>query len=74
MDNLEDLKKLEIYKNTFIKLKSTNKKVITEYPVILDNPCGIIFRLAFPFYINIKGLSLVIESIKDKIYYFEVNL
>ena len=84
VDSLEDLKKISIYKNastifadreTFLILKSmTNKKVITEYPIILDNPCGIIFRLAMPFYFMIRGLSLVIENIDNKIHYFEVNL
>ncbi|MCK4798057.1 MAG: hypothetical protein KAT05_11780, partial [Spirochaetes bacterium] len=84
VNSLEDLKQLEIYKKaltifadkeTFFILKSdVDKRVITEYPIILDNPCGIIFRLAVPFYFKIKGLSLVIERVKNKIYYFEVNL
>jgi hypothetical protein len=40
----------------------------------LDNPCGIILRLAFPFYFNMQGTSLVIEEINNKFYCFEVNL
>ena len=33
-------------KETFLELKkTTDKKIYTDYPIILDNPCSIIFRL-----------------------------
>ncbi len=83
-NNLEELFKNDSFKkagtiltdkNTFLKIKkSIDKKVLTEYPLVLDNPCGIILRLAFPFYFNIKGTSLVIEETNNKFYCFEVNL
>jgi hypothetical protein len=84
LDSLDDFKNLDAFnkasiiftdKNTFSKLKNNReKKVLTEYPLVLDNPCGIILRLALPFCFNIKGSSLVIEEINNKFYYFEVVL
>ena len=85
VDNFEDLINLDSFKkskyifadkDTFIKLKEkiADKEIITEYPIVQDNPCGVIFRLAFPFYFNIKGLSLVVDKVNDKIFYFEVLL
>lgn len=74
-DSFKRAKTIIADKNTFIKLKKNiDKNVLTEYPLVLDNPCSIILRLAFPFYFNIKGTSLVIEEINSKFYYFEVNL
>ncbi|MCK4798303.1 MAG: hypothetical protein KAT05_13055 [Spirochaetes bacterium] len=84
VNNIDQLKKLKIYKKsdaifvdkeTFFDLKiEKNKNIYCEYPIVLDNPCGIVFRLAFPFYFNIKGTSIVIDKIKGKYYYFEVNI
>ena len=84
LSSLDDLINLEVFKNastilsdkkTFLKLnKDFNKNILTEFPLVLDNPCGIILRLALPFYFNIKGTSIVIEEIDNKFYYFEVIL
>lgn len=83
-NNLDDLKKQKVFieadnifanKGLFLELNSiTNKKTFTEFPVVQDNPCAIINRLAFPFYFNIKGRSLVLERHLEKIYCFEVNI
>jgi hypothetical protein len=83
-NNFDELINLDIFKSaltifadkkTFLKFdKSKNKNILTEYPLVLDNPCGIILRLSLPFYFNIKGTSLVIEEINNKFYYFEVFL
>lgn len=63
-------------KDIFIKIKDDikNKKLFTEYPMVFDNPCAVIYRLAMPFYFNIKGLSLVTEKINDKYHLFEVKI
>jgi hypothetical protein len=61
-------------RETFLLLnKKTDKKLFTEYPFVCDNPCGIIFRLALPFYLDIKENSLVIEKIFDSFRLFEVE-
>ena len=82
-ENIDELKELEIYKkadyifadkNTFMMLKKQKDNIYTEFPLIKDNPCGIAFRLAFPFYFNCRGDSIVIEKIENKFYYFEVKL
>lgn len=84
-DSLDEIKALEAYikaktvvadRLSFIELKKTvkDKKILTEYPIILDNPCGLIFRLAFPFYFDIKGNSIIIEKINNKYFYFEVEI
>lgn len=83
-NNFNDLINHELFKNattifsdkkSFLKLNNNFKKnILTEYPLVLDNPCGIILRLALPFYLNIKGTSMVIEEIDNKFYCFEVIL
>jgi Beta-ketoacyl synthase, N-terminal domain len=82
MANLDELKKTGLYekaeniiagKNLFLKLKnSTSKNILTEYPIIRDNPAGIIYRLAFPSLFPLKGHSLILEECNDLIYCFEV--
>jgi hypothetical protein len=57
-----------------LKSKNINKNIYSDYPISKDNPCGIITRLAMPFYFNFNGISIVLEKIKDKYYAFEVNL
>ena len=85
VESIDDLRSLEIYKNarsifvdkaTYFILKKVDKDkdVYCESPIVKDNPCGIIFRLAFPFYFSIKGISIVVEKIGDKYFYFEVNI
>jgi hypothetical protein len=54
--------------------ENVNKKLFSEYPIVKENPCGIITRLALPFYFDIRGISIVIEKIKDIYYLFEVSL
>ena len=63
-------------KDTFFNLKNKKigKNLYCEYPIVKDNPCGIIYRLAFPFLINLTGNSLVLEKINDKIFCFNINL
>ncbi|OHD21757.1 MAG: hypothetical protein A2086_11600 [Spirochaetes bacterium GWD1_27_9] len=83
-DNLEEIinssmffdsKSLFVDKKYFYELKNkTDKKIYTEYPLKQDNPSGIIFRLALPFYLDILGNSLIIEEIEGKFYLFEVKL
>jgi len=83
VDSMEEIYKLDAYKEAdavladkelFSQLKNNNKKILCEYPIIKDNPCGIIFRLAIPFYFNIQGKSILLENINGKIYYFEIKL
>jgi len=84
-NSFEELSESEIFKISdniftgeavFFKFKKSgiNKNIFTEYPLVLDNPCGIIYRLAMPFYLNIKGISLVIENINKKYYCYEAKL
>lgn len=80
--NIADLKENDIYKKAgnifadrgsfFILKNEKDKNVYCEYPIVKDNPCGIIFRLALPFYFNIKGNSIIIEKIEDNFFIFEV--
>jgi len=86
--NLEDLTESDCFKNAenvFCDKKTFgifneesniihNKKIFSEYPINKDNPCGIIIRLAMPFYFDIKGRSIVIENIKDSYYAFDISL
>jgi hypothetical protein len=82
--SIEDLTKTDLYKNastiiadkeTFLNLKNKiDKKLLTDYPAFLDNPCSIALRLAFPFYFDIKGTTLVLQNASDKFYCFEVIL
>lgn len=82
--SIDELKQNDIYKKsknvfvdkeTFLNFKlEGNKNIFCEYPIIKDNPCGIIFRLAFPFYFDIKGYSIVIEKTDNRYYFFEVNI
>ena len=57
-----------------LSVLKTGKKLFTEYPLVKDNPCGIIFRLAMPFLFDKPGKSLVIEKIKNAYHLFEVAL
>jgi len=59
---------------TFLELKNKNIKAFSEYPIVKDNPCGIAFRLALPFCLELKGNSLVIEKADDRYYLFNINL
>lgn len=77
--SLEEIFDTESFKNSeylfcgikdFYKIK--NKKVFTEYPILFDNPCGIVFRLAMPFYLKIKGKGIIIESHLNNFYLYEV--
>jgi hypothetical protein len=63
-------------KATFRELQQKNikKTIYSEYPIMMDNPCGFIARLAMPFYFNFQGVSLVIEQIKNNYFVFEVVL
>ncbi len=82
--SLEELMALDDFKNaanifcdreTFFLLKgNAGKNIYSDYPVTGENPCGIIFRLAFPFYFNCAGRSLIVDKIMDKYYYFIVKL
>ncbi len=82
--SIEELKENDIFKKagnifadreTFFTLKNEkNKNLYCEYPIIKDNPCGIIFRLALPFYFDIKGYSIIIEKIENQYFIFEVNI
>ena len=82
--NIDELKKNDIYKKsqnvfadkeTFLSIKQeANKNYYCEDPIVKDNPCGIIYRLAFPFYFDVKGDSIVIEKTNNKYYFFEVNI
>jgi hypothetical protein len=84
VNSIEELKQNDTYKQainifadkeTFLELKGEkDKKIYSEYPIVKDNPCGIIFRLAFPFYFEIKGTSIVIDRIDNRYYFFEVNI
>ncbi|HOJ63984.1 MAG TPA: hypothetical protein PLE45_06140 [Spirochaetota bacterium] len=58
--------------NEFHKIK--DKKVLTEYPLVFDNPTGIVFRLALPFYLGINEKTVIIESHLHKFYMYEVLL
>ena len=80
--DLSELKKIPLFKeseniivarNIFLKLKDkVDKNILTEHPLVFDNPCGIIYRLSFPFAFNLKGRSMVIEEQNGKFQYFEV--
>jgi hypothetical protein len=61
---------------TFLMIRSIDphKKIYSEYPIVRDNPCGIIYRLAIPFYAGFEGKTLVIEKFKNMFYLFEVCL
>lgn len=83
MDNAAQIKQTDEYKKANLILTGTNsfkefidadKKTISEYPLSKDNPCGIAYRLALPFYLELKGHSIIIEKAKDKYYYFEVTI
>jgi hypothetical protein len=61
---------------TFVNLKKMfpDREIYTEYPLVRDNPCGIILRLAMPFHLGLTGISIVIEKVKSEYYIFEVVL
>lgn len=61
-------------RDSFTLLKKTGKNLYTDYPINKENPCGIAMRLAFPFYFDIKGKSLVIDKFKEIFYIYEVIL
>lgn len=76
---LEDIFKVESFKNSeyvFCSIREFNmikgKRVLTEYPLVFENPTSIVFRLALPFYLDIKGKSVIIESHLNKFYLYEV--
>lgn len=80
VNTLDELKALNIYKEaknifsdkeTFSELKNQGKSLFCEYPLVKDNPCGIAYRLAFPFYYDIKGRSLVIDKILKNIMFLK---
>jgi hypothetical protein len=82
--SIDELKQSDTYKKsqnvfadkeTFLSIKQKgNKNYYCEAPIVKDNPCGIIYRLAFPFYFDVKGNSVVIEKIDNKYYFFEINI
>jgi hypothetical protein len=82
-ETLEKLKENEIYKNaksvfsdkeSFFSLKKDlNRKIYSEYPVVKDNPCGIIFRLSLPFLFDLKENSAVIDKTENGYSLFEVK-
>lgn len=84
LKSLADVKELDLYKKstmilsditTYNELKAeTDKKLLTEYPLVRDNPCGIAYRLALPFYFDIAGPILVIDKSMDHYHYFEVSM
>jgi hypothetical protein len=75
LDEYEKSANIFADKNTYHLLKNqTDKTLLTEFPFAFENPCGIIFRLAMPFYLDIKGTSLVIEKKEDSFYLFEVEI
>lgn len=65
-------------KCTFLELKEENcidiDNVYSEYPICFDNPCGIIYRIALPFYLNLKGYIIIIEKVEENYYCYEVRL
>lgn len=62
-------------RNTFFRLAEKGiEKLFCDYPIIFDNPCSIMYRLALPFYFELKGRSLVVELIDENFYCYEVNL
>ncbi|HOV13338.1 MAG TPA: beta-ketoacyl synthase chain length factor [Spirochaetota bacterium] len=82
--NLDEIKSINEYKNAKYILtdkilfdemyKSKSDKIIlSEYPIVLDNPCGVIFRLALPFYLSFNENSLVLERNGINIEVFEVK-
>ncbi|MCG8569574.1 MAG: beta-ketoacyl synthase chain length factor [Spirochaetes bacterium] len=52
--------------------KQFSQKTYTEYPLMRDNPCGIIVRLILPVLLDLQGSSIVIEEIKGRYFIFEV--
>lgn len=75
LDIFENAKNIFCDKKTFFKLKNIkDKNIYSEYPIVKDQPCGIAFRIALPFYFNIKGKSLVIDESKESYNLFEVNI
>jgi len=61
-------------KTTFFELKDKNIKAFSEYPIVKDNPCGIAFRLALPFCLDLKGNSVVIDKVNDKYHLFNIKI
>jgi hypothetical protein len=48
------------------------RRIYCEYPFVRDNPCGVILRLALPFFFGFTGRTAVIEKIGNDFYLFEV--
>lgn len=71
----KEAKYIIVNKNIYDESSATfnNKIIMSEYPIVLDNPCAPIFRLALPFYFQLKNNSLVIEIDDNKIHLFEVK-
>ncbi len=59
---------------TLSKRDNIKSRVYTEYPIVRDNPCGIIFRLLLPFYLSLNGKSTIIEQHEGILYLFEAAL
>ena len=75
LKEFNDVNYLFCDKELFLKLQNNNynKKIVTEYPIVLDNPCGVIFRLALPFWLSIGSKALVLHSLDSGISLFEVT-
>ncbi len=83
-DTLEEISKSEVFENastiisdaaTFTLLKGkTEKNLMTDYPAFRDAPCSLAFRLAFPFYFDIKGSTIVLQKNGSVFFCFEVML
>ncbi len=52
--------------------KDSTKTVISEYAIVKDSPCGIIYRLLLPFYLKMNGI--VIEQTSMGYAFYEVKL
>jgi hypothetical protein len=62
-------------KESYFDLKDkVDKPMYSDYPITRENPCGIMFRLAFPFFFNCKGKSIVVDKIMNQYYYFIVSI
>jgi len=64
-------------KKSFFELRNRDNlkdRIYTEFPIVQDNPCGIIFRLIFPIYLSLTGVTTIIEQHEDVFHLFEVLL
>lgn len=77
--NTEVYKKAEYIfgdKQTFFELKhkEKNKKIFTEYPLALDNPCSVAYRIALPFVLELKSNGIIIEKSDFGYFMFSISL